>query len=735
MHYFTHVGRTRRSWLILPILIVVLVFVSACGRGTRKNPTSPVVRSTLVPSPDYQPSTSVVEGVLKIGVNVEGMYEITSTDIKKLMPGWGNVDPMRLRLGLRGQSQPIWIKTQGDDYSLIFYGQPSDSRYTDENAYLLAGNDGEPLLMGEKPFHEASASPVESFFSTFHFEENHVYSPQVKDGDHFFWFSLPARKKQDIAVDLPKIATGIGHLRIAIWGSTESSSEFDHHLLISLNDQLLIDEKWDGAGWRILDADIPAGLLKDKDNTVLLATPGDTGAAAEINYLDWIEILYPRQAEADNDFLASDIPADSPDFSLQLSQFSGSIQVVDVTVPTETVRISGITGDKELVFTGEAGHRYLAIGPNGFSKPVHLMTASLSPDLRAPDSGADYIVIGPQELLQPLSPLLDWRASQGLKGIAVPLEAVYDQFNGGMTETDAIRAFMTYAVRSWHPAPRYLLLVGDATYDPRGYISSPEANRLPVLFVQTDFGGETASDVLLGDVNGDQRPDLAVGRMPAQNADQLRILVNKILGYEQSPTFADWRLKILAIADGQDANFKNDAQAFLNRVGAPYTGMMYAPEAGVKDAPAKVKAYFDEGYGLIAYFGHGSINMWGKDRIFMAEDVASLSNNMRLPVVINMTCLTGLFIHPKVTSLTENMLWYEKGGAVAMLAPTSLTLPSSQSFLSQALVDIWMKNPDATLGEVYLQAQQMIPITDAGAQEVLLTFLLFGDPALKIGGK
>jgi hypothetical protein len=123
--------------------------------------------------------------------------------------------------------------------------------------------------------------------------------------------------------------------------------------------------------------------------------------------------------------------------------------------------------------------------------------------------------------------------------------------------------------------------------------------------------------------------------------------------------------------------------------------------------------------------------MWGKDRLFLADDVASLSNDKYLPVMINMTCLTGFFIHPKVTSLTETFLWKSKGGAIAILAPTSPTLPNSQSLLSNALADALSQNPDKTLGQVFLQAQRQIPLA-ASTRDVLLTFLLFGDPALRL---
>jgi hypothetical protein len=100
-----------------------------------------------------------------------------------------------------------------------------------------------------------------------------------------------------------------------------------------------------------------------------------------------------------------------------------------------------------------------------------------------------------------------------------------------------------------------------------------------------------------------------------------------------------------------------------------------------------------------------------------------------------MTCLTGLFTHPKVQSLTEALLWKPDGGAVAVLAPTSLTLSDDQSFLSQALVQAYLKDRTARLGDIFVQAQRAVPTAGAGAQDVLRTFLLFGDPALVIVGQ
>ena len=68
----------------------------------------------------------------------------------------------------------------------------------------------------------------------------------------------------------------------------------------------------------------------------------------------------------------------------------------------------------------------------------------------------------------------------------------------------------------WEIQPKYLLFVGDASYDPLGYSASKNTNRLPSFFIQTVYGGETSTDVDYAQVNEDLWPDLAIGRIPAQ---------------------------------------------------------------------------------------------------------------------------------------------------------------------------------------------------------------------------
>ena len=136
--------------------------------------------------------------------------------------------------------------------------------------------------------------------------------------------------------------------------------------------------------------------------------------------------------------------------------------------------------------------------------------------------------------------------------MAVPVQAIYDQFGDGRVDPEAIRSFLQYAAQHWAVKPQYVLLVGDASYDTLNYTTSPQANRLPTFLVQTVYGGETASDVVFAQLDDDEKPDVAIGRVPARDADQVRAFVAKTIAYEKSAPAGEWRSRVLAVADGQE---------------------------------------------------------------------------------------------------------------------------------------------------------------------------------------
>jgi hypothetical protein len=703
---------SRRHWIALVFLLVLGIGLWAgCGwaAGPHSNPTRTPVY--------YRPANGQAAQALNLYITEEGAYELTPTDLQAVGAAFALE---QAALTWRGQPVPVEIIGAGSEARLRFYGHPSDSAYTAENMYQLQA--GVPLTM-TRVSPSAFTATSTTYTATLRVEQNLVYAPQATGGETWFWQVLPAPSTNTFEVTMPQVGSDSARLRLGVWSNTQAEITPDHHLQASLNGQLVLDATWDGQGVQILEAEISAGLLRSGANQVEINVPGDTGVAAERSYLDWIEIQ--SSAAAAGDFALLD-GSGSP------VQFSGDdLTIWQVDGVTETLRVLG--GDAGVIVPGESGQRYLVVSPKGFRTP-RMQPIALTPDLRKL-SPATYLAFGPDDLLTASQPLLDWRSQHGLSTAAIPLQAVYDQFGGGFPEPQAIQLFLEYAAENWPQPPRYVLLLGDFTFDLRGYTTPPEANRLPAFFIQTYFGGETASDVPFADLDGDNLPDLALGRLPARTPAEVQAYVEKVLAYEQQTDTA-WRTRLLAVADGQDASFAYDAQVFIDQFTNPiFEKNLFSPPAGAEDANLQIATAIEEGYGIVSYFGHGSVNMWGKDRLFTTEDVAALKNADHLLVVINMNCLTGLFTHPKVISLAETLLWHVNGGAVAVLAPTSLTLPSDQALLSGSLAKQISANPELALGDHFLAAQRLMPVNASGANEVLLTFLYFGDPALHPWGK
>jgi hypothetical protein len=69
------------------------------------------------------------------------------------------------------------------------------------------------------------------------------------------------------------------------------------------------------------------------------------------------------------------------------------------------------------------------------------------------------------------------------------------------------------AVERWAPAPRSVVLVGDASLDPKDYLGFGERDHVPTKLIDAAFM-QTASDDWLADFDADGLAELAVGRLP-----------------------------------------------------------------------------------------------------------------------------------------------------------------------------------------------------------------------------
>lgn len=691
-------------------IFIGIVFILLAAGGIFWSVTQVI---DVSPDPAMGPSE-----VIKIQVDHEGLYQVTAADMQRF--GWENVDPNTLSLSASGSAQPFVVLGTGKDLKLVFYGRPPAApfdRYTAQNAYFLS-RDGAGLPPVEIPISTSTAGGAATVTAVRHFEENRIYNPRLEEGRPWFWLQLAAPGSQSVEFDLPDVAAGEAAFEFEWMGSTSSAeADPDHHLRILVNGTEIADEAWDGAGAHAITARFDAALLHAGANSLTFEAVGDTGVPADIILLDSVLLRYPQPFTGDEGRLA---------FIAAGEAVQSGEPVLLVNAGRKWTALDIVTGSGALPTI--PGETYLAVFGESFETP-HLLPASLDSDLRALPP-ADYVAIGSPELLEALQPLLAHRRSQGLTTLTVSSTAVYDQFGDGLALPHAIRAFLQFAQSEWETAPKYVLLVGDWSYDPHGYISPVIENGLPSFLIYTQYGGETVSDVEIAKLDGDDWPDVALGRLPARTAEQVSTVVKKIIAFETNPPAGGWTTRILAVADPTEASFRQDAETYLARFGAGFEPVLIAPGEGGAEASQDIENSLNAGVLLMSYFGHGSITQLGKDALFTAEQAAGLHNGANTPIMVNITCLAGLFTHPTIDSLSEAMLWNPGGGAVAALGATSLTLPFFQAYLSSGFAEALVSMPGARLGDMLLQAQRQVPTEDPGGKEVLDTFLLFGDPAL-----
>ncbi len=268
----------------------------------------------------------------------------------------------------------------------------------------------------------------------------------------------------------------------------------------------------------------------------------------------------------------------------------------------------------------------------------------------------DTVVLCPPAFRQAITTWVKYRTLQG-HGIRVV---------DGEQPSRVLQSTIRDLARA-HPI-RYVVIVGDA--DPM-MASDPDmrARCVPTFYakarVNQKWGSEPfiATDNPYGDLDDDQIPELAVGRIPCDSVQQLTTIIDKTIHYETCLVPGLWRRQIHLVAGIggfgaiADAAIEGAAKKFItDMIPAEYvTTVTY----GSWRSPfCPDPRYFREAWlervnsgGLFwVYMGHGNPNRldhltFGDSSVpvLEPEDVDKLQSTVGPPIAVLLACYTGAF--------------------------------------------------------------------------------------------
>jgi len=670
--------------------------------------------------------------VARLAAVDRGLYAVRYEDVYgKTRRG---VDAKKLRLSRLGNPVSFHLEPPTSRFApgstLYFVSEGAEANpYGNEAVYELeSGRPGEHMPI-------ASAAPagkplVESWASS-DFEEDRYYQAGLLEApDLWLWDVIPSPSVKSFPFSVSSLGSMNGDAKLEVWlqGASDFPESPDHHARVFVNGTLVGEDSWDGKAPRRLERALPVGVVREGENSLEIENVGDTGALYSMFFLDRFGVGYARLA------IASDGVALGTWFesgTAEVSDIGADARVLDVTEPAPQW-LNGVRHEGEVLrFRVEEGRTYLAVDPSSVRRPE---IRRASPVLWKQESfGGDYVAVGPRELLDAARPLLDHRRRQGFRVAAVSIDEVFDEMGYGERRPEALRDFLTYAYHHWPGGVRHVLLLGDASYDFKDHLGTGAPNRVPALAIQTSYLW-TASDPSLAAVNGDDLlPDVAIGRLPAADAAELRVMIDKILDYEAGG-LAGLSAPVVLVTDNPDeaGDFDADARDLMTSVLASRTVRHISLTAlGAGPTRDAILSTYDEGASVVSYMGHGGIHLWASENVFNNDSVTLLAPQSRQPLTITLDCLNGYFAFPNFDSLAEELLKADAKGAIAVFAPSGLSLNEPAHALHKVLLEQIFGGRHARLGDAWLAAQAKF-LQSGSYAELLAIYHLFGDPALPL---
>ncbi len=390
---------------------------------------------------------------------------------------------------------------------------------------------------------------------------------------------------------------------------------------------------------------------------------------------------------------------------------------------------------------------------------------------------ADYLIVTHKSFLTYANRLADLHRNEGMLVNVVTTEQVYNEYSSGMLDPTAIRMFAKMffdrGTLNATTLPKYLLLFGDGTYDPKNRVANNN-NYIPtyqMLNSENHIAALVTDDYygILGDaesISATDMLDIGVGRLLISDIQIAKQQVDKIEHYIKNgsnlfteaatngtcsstginSTFGDWRLNYIQIADDEEGGYflSQDTEPQSVYVAANHPEMncdkLYS-DAFTQVSTAGGQRYPDvfdaitnrteRGALVMNYVGHGGEVGVAEERIITVPQIQSWNNIDKLNLFVSATCEYTKYDDPSRVSAGEWASLNPYGASIALMTTTRSVFFGVNTITGKRFYENVFTR-DANMEPLAFGEILRLTKNASGSSDNKRSFTLIGDPALKI---
>ncbi|WP_028872956.1 type IX secretion system sortase PorU [Psychroserpens burtonensis] len=753
----------------------------------------------------------IVSSVLSSGqwhrfyVEQSGVFRISKSFLNSMGVNT-NVDPRTIKLYGNGgsmlplsnsepapndlQENAIHFIGEGDgvfndnDYILFYaegpneYNQESDTNvnlYADKSYYYIntQGTFGKRITPLNQPEGEASLEITTFQDYQFHeVDENNL----GKIGRRWFGERFDVENEQSFTFNFPNLVTTIpAKVKVLGAGVSETTAS---SMQVVLNGTLV------GALGFAVATDAILATAGSFQNDIQLSSPDVTvkliynnnGNPSTQGYLDYVSIEATRELIFDGTqfiFKNDEVVLNPGIVQYNVGNATNVQEVWDITDKYNVKSVSNSSQNSNLTFKDVSGSakKYTTVTNSDYFQPSRDATSSVSNqdikgtvflNAQGQFQDVDYIIIANNSYISQAQRLAQInRDKYNINVKVLTLNEIYQEFSSGKQDVAAIRNMVQYVYQNAsEPSKRlkYLCLFGDASYDYKNRISnntnvvptwnSTESFSLVSSFISDDFYG--MMDDNEGEMEEQERLDIAVGRILADSPQRAKDLIDKIEGYYGEEAYGSWRNNVVTISDDVDnpnwefilqnttdaiANRITDEKPFMNVTKIHTDSYQQQSTASGQRYPAvneAIKNALEVGAIVVNYFGHGGEDGLAGERIFTKVDAQEIRNLCKFNLFVTVTCEFTKFDNPQRQTAGEFTYWNKEGGAIALITTTRQIFVTVGVTVNEEL-DAYLfnfgSNDYPTMAEA-LRLTKNDPSVAGINQKSLIFFI--GDPAMKL---